>query len=285
MGQVKDAGHIGMVAHLAAENDGLILAGKGLRRKVPQINLLLLCLSPFLTDARAAEREGADRGASATGAFPVLSPFRAREMAVQSVPYAPLADGVPLSKDVDLLGQIGGSVEAVAAQGNYAYIGLGGRLATVGVANPAAPVVAGQSYVLPGIANAVVLSGTTAYVSAEYGGLRILDVGDVSHPSELGSIETPSSAQSLVLSGTVACVADWDGGLRLIDVTNPADPVGIGFFDTSAYATDVAIDGAVAYVADDRGALRLIDVSTPDSPTSLGWHGALGRARDLTLSG
>ena len=40
MHQVQDAGHVGMVAHLATEDDGLTLAGKVLRRKVVQIHAI-----------------------------------------------------------------------------------------------------------------------------------------------------------------------------------------------------------------------------------------------------
>jgi len=55
------------------------------------------------------------------------------------------------SQNVELVGQIGGSTWAVAVQGNYAYIGVGPRLVILNTADPAHPVVVGQTGVLPGV--------------------------------------------------------------------------------------------------------------------------------------
>ncbi len=57
-----------------------------------------------------------------------------------------------LGQNVELVGQIGGRVQAVAVQGGYAYIGVGPRLVVVDVSNPAAPRKVGETGVLPGVA-------------------------------------------------------------------------------------------------------------------------------------
>lgn len=55
------------------------------------------------------------------------------------------------SSNVELIGQIGGTTNAVAIQGSYAYVGVGPRLVILNIANPARPIVVGQTVPLPGI--------------------------------------------------------------------------------------------------------------------------------------
>jgi hypothetical protein len=45
------------------------------------------------------------------------------------------------AENVEFVGQIGGATRAVSIQGDYAYIGLGPRLAVLDISNPAAPTV------------------------------------------------------------------------------------------------------------------------------------------------
>ena len=63
------------------------------------------------------------------------------------------------SQNVRLVSQIGGPINAVAAQGNYAYIGIGPRLIILDVSDPALPAFVGQSAVLPGIVESIALLG------------------------------------------------------------------------------------------------------------------------------
>jgi hypothetical protein len=72
--------------------------------------------------------------------------------------------------NVELVGQIGGAVYAVAVQGRYAYVGVGPRLVVVDVGDPARPVAVGRTGVLPGVVWDVAVSGTYAYVADGYEG-------------------------------------------------------------------------------------------------------------------
>ena len=69
--------------------------------------------------------------------------------------YAPLG-----SRNVALIGQIGGSTAAVAVQGNYAYIGVGPRLVALDIANPAAPKKVGETALFPDVVWGVAVSGS-----------------------------------------------------------------------------------------------------------------------------
>ena len=104
------------------------------------------------------------------------------------------------SRNVQLVGQIGGDTNAVAVRDHYAYIGIGPRLVILDVSNPALPTVVGKTDVLPGNAEGVALAGDYAYVAAGGDGLRIIDVSDPGAPSEAGFYNTLGYAHSVALA-------------------------------------------------------------------------------------
>ena len=192
----------------------------------------------------------------------------------------------PQAQNVELVGQIGGSVYAVALQGDYAYIGVGPRLVILDVSNPAQPPVIGQTGVLPGMVGDVAVAGAYAYVADGEGGLRIVDVSDPAHPAEAGSYDTPGVAYDVAVSGAYAYVADREGGLRIVDVSDPAHPAETGSCDTpGSFAWGVAVSGAYAYVADRGSGLRIVDVSDPAHPAEVGFYDTPGQAHGVAVSG
>ena len=60
------------------------------------------------------------------------------------------------------------------------------------------------------------MAGNYAYVAAYGAGLRIINVSDPAHPTEVGSYDTPGSAQDVAVSGNYAYVAGRDGGLVIL---------------------------------------------------------------------
>jgi len=105
---------------------------------------------------------------------------------------------------LELVGQIGGATNAVAVQGDYAYVGVGPRLVTLNISNPANPVVVGQTGVLPDVVQGVVVTGTYAYVAAGDSGLRIINVSDPAAPANAGSYDTPGFAEGVAVAGNHA---------------------------------------------------------------------------------
>ncbi|MGC8825456.1 MAG: hypothetical protein ACP5TV_00455 [Anaerolineae bacterium] len=94
-----------------------------------------------------------------------------------------------------LIGQIGGSTYAVVLHGDYALIGAGPRLVVLDVSQPAQPLVAGMSEVLPGLVTGIAAAGGTAYIA-----------------EHLMTIWEDEGPQQLL------------GGLRLVDISNPSAP-------------------------------------------------------------
>ncbi len=163
---------------------------------------------------------------------------------------ANLGDG----QNVGFLGQIGGSVSAVAVQGNYAYAREGSRLTVLDISDRGEPTLVGQTTSLRGNVVSVAVAGNYAYLAAESAGLRIIDVANPANPAEVGFYDTPGIARGVAVAGDYAYVADDRiGGLRIINITNPAKPKETGFYNTPGIARGVAVAGNYAYVADDAG--------------------------------
>ena len=96
----------------------------------------------------------------------------------------------------------------MAVKGDYAYIGIGPRLAILNIADPSLPTLAGQTGVFPGIVNDVAVAGNYAYVADGSAGLRIIDVSLPSAPAEVGFYDTPGAAYDVAVAGNYAYVAD-----------------------------------------------------------------------------
>jgi len=186
---------------------------------------------------------------------------------------------------LELVGQIGGAVNAVAVQGDTAYVGVGPRLVILDVSDPANPEVLGQSPVYPDFVQDVAVAGDPstalrqaqdtssgqvyAYVAAGNGGLRVVDVSDPAAPTEVGSYDPPGRARAVAVQGNYAYVAYDQRGLRIVDVSDPAAPAEVGFYDRLS-AQAVAVAGDYAYVTDLWG-LHIVDVSDPTAPTKVGY--------------
>lgn len=211
---------------------------------------------------------------------PLLAPKHGSS-AASSGPSAGCPPGV--CNDVEVIGQIGGSVVSTVVQGAYAYVGAGSRLLILNVADPGHPVLVGRTAVFPNVVQDVAVAGIYAYVATGASGLRVFDVSDPAKPVAMGEYNTPGSARSVAVAGSFAYVADRELGLRVIDVADPATPVEAGFYDTPGNARGVAVAGEQVYVADGLNGLRVFDVSNPSTPISVGVLDTPGEAMNVAL--
>jgi hypothetical protein len=130
----------------------------------------------------------------------------------------------------------------------------------------------------------VAVSGELCLRRRWVAGLRIVDVSDPAHPSEVGSYDTPGYASGVAVSGSYAYVAD---GMRAAHRgrLRPGAPHEVGFYDTPGYARGVAVSGSYAYVADGDSGLRIVDVSDPAHPREVGSYDTPGYASGVAVSG
>lgn len=183
----------------------------------------------------------------------------------------------PLGSNIELVGQIGGDVLAVAVNGNTVYYGEGPSLVVSDFSNSAAPVERGR-IALPTIVQDIVVVSNIAYVADEVAGLYAVDVSTPTAPAIVGFFDTEGSATGVAVSDGRAYVADGSAGLQILDVTNPAAIVRRGQLVTAGRATRLAV-GAISsklyafvaegYDANGGHALRVIDVTTPSTPVEV----------------
>ncbi len=206
---------------------------------------------------------------------------------VFAVVWLSSAVAVPGSQPMtwQVVGQIGGPTQAVAVQGDYAYVGVGLRLVVLDVSNPITLTEVGSTTPFPYFVEDIVVSGTLAYVAAGGAGLRAVDVSDPANPAELGAWDSPGYAEGVAVAGNTVYLADGPYGLRVVDVSDPAHPVPVGAAYDMNYAFEVAVSGHHAYLAAAGAGLLVADVTDPAHPVEMASLDTPGYAYGVAVSG
>jgi len=141
---------------------------------------------------------------------------------------------------------------------------------------------------------AVAVRGNYAYVAAADHGLRVVDVSDPAHPSEVG-FDNTLRAIGVQVAGSYAYVTDGYGGLYCVNVSDAAHPTQAGEYHSMATMNGVAVDtSGLAYIAysyypgsvtyGDHG-LRVLNVSQPLSVTEVGFCEMPERGDSVVVKG
>jgi hypothetical protein len=162
-------------------------------------------------------------------------------------------------------------------QGNFAYVVSNGtnKLEIVDITNPAAPLHK-SSVSLPGLPNAIYVSGNYAYVPifGTKGSLEIIDVTNPSEPKHLSNLQIPASgnAISVFVSGSYAYVAIQGGSssLWVVNVSNPVVPVQAANLLNNVNPFSVFVSGNYAYMVGLGNTLEIVDISVPTAPVHKG---------------
>jgi hypothetical protein len=178
---------------------------------------------------------------------------------------------IPLGANMELAGQIGGSVNAVAVQGNFAYIGEGTSLVVLDFTNSAAPVERGR-VALPAIVKDIAVAGTRAYVADSSSGLYVVDITTATSPVILGFYDTEGFADGVFIDGNQAYVAD-EIGLIILNVADPTAVTKLGSIGTSGAVQRVCAgtigSDKFAFAAGSTAGVRVIKVTSPQSPVEV----------------
>jgi hypothetical protein len=175
---------------------------------------------------------------------------------------------------LELIGHVGGTIEAMVVRGRYAYVGGEYGFSVLDVSNPSQVVEVGY-LVLP-VADLEVV-GKYAYVAAKEAGLQVVDISDPLAPLRVGAYVTSGEAVAIAVesgeSRRRAYLSIAKKGLWMIDVSDAAKPIEIGSYKLDAWIGDVSmlsIDAAqtFAYLATSDG-LRVVNVSVPQSPVDV----------------
>ncbi len=170
---------------------------------------------------------------------------------------------------LEIIGQIGGQVNAVFGLENYLFINIGPKIVILNVSDPLTPIEIGSTEPLPVYEiNDIVVEGNFAYIGT-YNGIFVIDVTDYTEPKLIQNIIPESHLFDIEISGTKAYAAANYDGLLIFDITNPSSISLISSVDTNQ-AYDVAVRGDYAYIADTGSGLRIIDISDPFFPILVG---------------
>jgi len=181
------------------------------------------------------------------------------------------------------------SVDHISIDGDYAYLSHWDYITVLDVHSPSSPAIIGEMPVF-GRPDGLRFVKNTAYLSAGFGGLRIIDVEDPSAPTEIASFGLLGDVHSVGIENDrihltggfyysgegytgqdeLAVTSWWPyAGLFLIDISEPAIPQAIGYC-SFGNALDAKVRGSHAYVTDYMGAFGILDLSNPSAPEILG---------------
>ncbi|HEY53525.1 MAG TPA: PKD domain-containing protein [Caldilineae bacterium] len=193
-----------------------------------------------------------------------------------------------LCADSDLLSYVnhfGGNVTAVAVRDHYAYIGQGHWLTIVDVSDPLSPYIVSSSDLLPDEVEDIVLNGDYAYLANGYdGGLRIIDISDPRHPTEVGSFQTHLTVRGVQVVDSTAYIVDSEG-LHILDVSDPTSPVELGSYLTGWRTYNVDVVGTTVFMVDKANYLRIVDATDPANPFEITYVAGGGEPRDVDVVG
>ena len=162
--------------------------------------------------------------------------------------------------------------------GIYAFVtGQEAGFRIVDVTNPQNPVELGYLDTA-GSAQAVHVVDDVAYLAAGPGGLRVIDVSDLSAPVEVAAPAPPAPspyARDVFVLGHFAYVAHgYDRshymGLEIYDISSPTQPTRVGTYTDGAGYARVRVSGHLAYLRGGATDLTIVDVSDPPHPTRVG---------------
>jgi len=207
--------------------------------------------------------------APVSGAVPVISQgVHLEQVGSIPVPAAPRA---------------GYLASQVTARDGYAYISLGKAFTIYDVSDPAAPQRLG-SYEFPEEIWRFRITGSRAYVGANFLGLGILDISDPTAPRLVGTYDTLGQASIAAGFETKVVIIDHMEGLVMVDVSDEAEPVLIGSYYIDGYARDVVTLGSLAFATESPSGLYVFDLSKPGSPEPVSILHAAGAPRAIEVS-
>ena len=178
----------------------------------------------------------------------------------------------PLGSNIELLGQIGGDVTAVAVSSNVLCYGEGSAFVVADVSNSAAPVERGR-IALPNTVFHIAIRSNIAYAAAGSAGLYAIDISNPASPAIRGLYDTEGVSYGVAVISNTVYVADDSYGIQIFDASNPAMLQRHSHLSFAGHARRISA-GIVggrryAFVAEYDVATRIVDVTMPSAPVEI----------------
>jgi len=167
-------------------------------------------------------------------------------------------------------GDIPGHADALALQGDYAYVVEANGLSVIDVSDVYHPEIKKYLDVGNSFGTDIYIVGNYAYVIGSY--LSIVSIEDYNNLEIVGQVFINQFCSAIFVSGSDAYVTDNGsylnalGGLRTFNVSNPANPFEISYTQTGGECSGLFVDGTEIYLADGSDGVYYLN---NDSPTGV----------------
>jgi hypothetical protein len=153
---------------------------------------------------------------------------------------------------------------AVAVDGDHAYVVDSDTLSVIDVSSPTSPAIVGTVGI--GTGDDVAVAGGLAIVLNGFGypDVQVIDVTDPTAPEVVGELDTGEDSNEVAFAPPYAYVVGSDG-LNIIDVSDPEVPEVVGSYATPCDVIAIAAEHVFLAVSVDPE-VQVVDVSTPTSP-------------------
>jgi hypothetical protein len=160
-------------------------------------------------------------------------------------------------------GQIGGPLNALALDGDYAYLGVGPRLRIVSLADLERPTRVWESADYGQLVRNVAVADGVAYVALGGDGLRVLDVANPAASREIAVV--PVESEQLAIAGPWLIDVSFHA-LRIYDRRDPADLREIGSTALRWRVAGLTAHGRWTYLSTTTSGLLAVDIGDPTRP-------------------
>jgi len=130
----------------------------------------------------------------------------------------------------------------------------------------------------------IAVVGSHLYVTDYWEGLYVLDISDLSHPTQIGYLGNLGNPNDIVVIGQVAFISN-SYGIAAIEISEPANPTLIGSCGIQGVASEIDVNGNTVFVAARQGGVHIVDVQTPSQPVDIGQNNAADFMDNITVAG
>lgn len=187
-----------------------------------------------------------------------------------------------LAMNLQRVTHVGQSIDAVIADGDYAYIGEGAGLRILDVSNPANPQPKGRVGLLA-FCKSVAKHADYIYCAILDRGLQVVDVSNPNLPEVVFTYEVSRNIDGGVwwsdveVEGNRLYIASGNGGaqsgIHCFNIADPASPSLIGHFsEVRSFSEGITVKDNLVYAGTNfPNGLQIIDFTDPGNPLEVGY--------------
>ncbi|MBA7530059.1 hypothetical protein ES705_22262 [subsurface metagenome] len=176
----------------------------------------------------------------------------------------------------------------IFVEGNYAFLATEHGLEVIDITNPTNV----QYFSNCSFSNrigtthaGIFVQGNYVYIAAAGGGLRVVDITDLSNPNLVATYSHSEWIFDVFISGDYAYLGVNNVGLVVLNITDPTNPTLIVSDDRNTPGIAITISGNYAYLAAYNSGLRVLNITDPANPSVVGGYNTPMYSGGVVVSG